>query len=49
MKNNLKAQGYGRHTPAEIEEITKKDLNTLSTILGNKKYLFGENPSIVSF
>lgn len=31
MKKTLHVQGYGRHTPEEIEEIAKKDLTALST------------------
>jgi hypothetical protein len=31
LKKVLMAQGYGRHSQAEIEEITGKDLMALST------------------
>lgn len=47
IKKNLIAQGYGRHTPAEIEEIAKKDISAISAFLGNKRYLFGDKPSTV--
>ncbi|KAL3090012.1 hypothetical protein niasHS_006464 [Heterodera schachtii] len=42
IKKTLHAQGYGRHTQEEIEEIAKKDLMALSTLLGDKPFLFGE-------
>uniref|UniRef100_A0A915P0D5 Failed axon connections n=1 Tax=Meloidogyne floridensis TaxID=298350 RepID=A0A915P0D5_9BILA len=45
LKNALHAQGYGRHSPEEIEEIAKKDLTALSTLLGEKSFMFGDIPS----
>jgi len=47
LKRILLAQGYGRHSPSEIEAITKKDLVALSELLGDKKYLFGDQISTV--
>ncbi|KAF7633666.1 hypothetical protein Mgra_00006973 [Meloidogyne graminicola] len=44
-KKVLHAQGYGRHSNMEIEEIAKKDLMALSTFLGEKPYFFGNQPS----
>lgn len=45
LKTIVNAQGYGRHSPEEIEEITKKDLTALSTLLGDKSFMFGDIPS----
>jgi glutathione S-transferase len=45
LKAVLHAQGYGRHSPEEIEEILKKDLKALSTQLGDKNFFFGDIPS----
>jgi glutathione S-transferase len=47
IKKNLVCQGYGRHSPEEIEEIAKKDLNSLSNFLNDKRFLFGDKPSTV--
>ncbi|KAL7071095.1 hypothetical protein ACQ4LE_010013 [Meloidogyne hapla] len=45
LKNTVHVQGYGRHSPLEIDEIAKKDLIALSTLLGDKAFLFGSTPS----
>lgn len=47
LKKVTHAQGYGRHSQEEIEEIAKKDLSALSTQLGSKSFMFGEQPSTV--
>uniref|UniRef100_A0A8R1XT88 Uncharacterized protein n=1 Tax=Onchocerca volvulus TaxID=6282 RepID=A0A8R1XT88_ONCVO len=39
------AQGIGRHSLDEVEDIAKKDLTALSTFLGDKKYFFGSTPT----
>uniref|UniRef100_A0A914ICK2 Superoxide dismutase n=1 Tax=Globodera rostochiensis TaxID=31243 RepID=A0A914ICK2_GLORO len=45
LKSVVMAQGYGRHSETEVEEIAKKDLIALSTFLGDKHFLFGEHPT----
>jgi len=45
LKSAANAQGIGRHTPAEVDEIAKRDLSALSTFLGDKHYFFGDRPS----
>jgi len=45
LKSRANAQGIGRHTPAEVDEIAKRDLSALSTFLGDKQYFFGSHPS----
>jgi hypothetical protein len=47
MKSALHAQGIGRNTPDEVDEIFKKDLIALSTFLADKPYLYGDRPSTV--
>jgi glutathione S-transferase len=44
-RKQCKAQGYGRHTVAEIADIGKADLNAVSTIMGNNDFLLGDKPS----
>ncbi len=39
------AQGMGRHTRPEVEEMGLKDLEALSTFLGTKKFMMGEEPT----
>ena len=45
VRNNLKGHGIGRHSDAEIMAIAKHSLQSLSTLLGNKPYFFGEKIS----
>jgi glutathione S-transferase len=42
---SLHAQGLGRHQPAEILEMGKADVSAVSTLLGDKPFLFGEHPT----
>ena len=44
MNKNAKGQGYGKHLKEEIYEIGRTDLKSLSTILGSKKFFFGDKP-----
>jgi len=39
----LYGQGYGRHSVEELWQIGEKDIKTLSTFLGDKKYFFGND------
>jgi len=41
---SLHAQGFGRHTDAEIAELCARDLIAISDFLGSKPYLMGANP-----
>ncbi|KAI6187488.1 hypothetical protein M3Y98_00249200 [Aphelenchoides besseyi] len=47
LRDILYAQGMGRNSPAEVDEIAKKDLNALSTWLGDKNYLYGDRPTTI--
>ncbi|MBL8633780.1 MAG: glutathione S-transferase family protein [Myxococcales bacterium] len=40
----VNAQGMGRHTPEEIEEIAVNLLDSLSELLGDQKYFLGDAP-----
>jgi glutathione S-transferase len=42
---SLQAQGLGRHQPEEILEMGKADVSAVSTLLGDKPFLFGEHPT----
>ncbi|XP_002731577.1 failed axon connections homolog [Saccoglossus kowalevskii] len=44
VKKSLYAQGIGRHTEDEIYSIADKDLRALSTFLGDKAFMFGDQP-----
>lgn len=44
MKKRLEAIGIGLHTPAEIYQLTADDLRSVSVILGNKKFICGNDP-----
>ncbi len=40
----LVAQGFGRHSKAEIAELGIRDIDALAAILGDKPYLMGDKP-----
>lgn len=46
-KNMAYAHGIGRHAQPEIETLLEADLVALSDFLGEKKFMFGDNPSQV--
>jgi glutathione S-transferase len=43
----LQKQGIGRHAPAEIAAHGIADLDALATLLGDRKFFLGDEPSIV--
>jgi len=50
FKNHLKqtiGHGMGRHTPDEIYDFGRQDLKSLSQLLGDKKYFFGNKPHLL--
>lgn len=44
-----KAHGIGLHTQDEIIELGKNDLSVLSALLADKPFLFGNEPTLVSY
>ncbi|MGI8568790.1 MAG: glutathione S-transferase family protein [Methylocella sp.] len=44
VKKGLKSQGFGRHTPAEQDELAIADINALATLVGERAFLMGEKP-----
>jgi len=44
VKRRAKAQGIGLHSKEEVERICLKDLRIVSTILGNQKFICGDEP-----
>ncbi|WP_400767665.1 glutathione S-transferase family protein [Methylosinus sporium] len=47
IARTLMAQGLGRHTDEQLAELGRRDMDALSTLLGDKPYLFGSAPSAV--
>jgi len=47
MKGRLRAQGIYKHDRADILEIQRRDLQALSDILGNYKFVMGDEPTTV--
>ena len=45
LKKNLHAQGTGRHTPEVICQFANDDLSAIATLLGEKPYLLGDEPT----
>ena len=46
VKGDLWSHGIGRHTVQDLYGIAERDLLAVSEILGQKKFLFGEKPSL---
>lgn len=44
LKRTLYGQGFGRHTRTEIESLAARDLDAIATVLGDKMFLFGDDP-----
>ena len=44
VRSNLYGQGLGRHSPDELLFIANKDIGAVSAILGDKLFLFGDEP-----
>lgn len=42
---SLQAQGMGRHSAAEVDALGVRDVDALATLIGDKPYLFGDQPS----
>lgn len=47
LKRDLHGQGLGRHSVEQINEFARKDLESLSQLLGDKTYMLGEQLSSV--
>ena len=45
VRNNIKGHGLGRHSDEEIMGIAKRTLESLSILLGNKPFYFGDKIS----
>jgi glutathione S-transferase len=45
MRHKVHAQGVGRHSREEIVEIARADLDSISAVLKDKPYLFGDQPT----
>lgn len=45
VATNLRAVGVGRHSPDEITALGVKSLSALSTLLADKPFLFGDQPT----
>lgn len=43
-KKQIMGHGIGKHSNDEILDIAEKSLNSLSTLLGDKRYFFGDQP-----
>jgi len=41
---STKAQGLGRHSASDRDRLVIRDIDALSTILGDKKFLMGDRP-----
>jgi glutathione S-transferase len=44
IRKTLHAQGLGRHTKAQIEEIAVRGIDAIAAFLGDKPYLLGDTP-----
>jgi glutathione S-transferase len=44
VAKSLWAQGMGRHSAAEVDALGIRDIEALATLIGDKRYLFGDEP-----
>jgi glutathione S-transferase len=44
VRETLKLQGFGRHTPAEQNQLAIADVDAIANFLGEKPFLMGERP-----
>ena len=44
VKRDLRGQGLGRHSHQELTQLAIRDLDALSSFLGDKPYLMGDQP-----
>ncbi len=44
LRRSLWAQGAGRHSASELEEIASRGINGLADFIGGKKFLMGDTP-----
>ncbi|MGH6851618.1 MAG: glutathione S-transferase family protein, partial [Methylocella sp.] len=44
VEKTLKLQGFGRHTPAEQDELAIADINALAALIEDKAFLMGDQP-----
>lgn len=44
IRRDLRGQGLGRHKPEELAELARRDVAALAAILGDKPFLFGDEP-----
>lgn len=44
VRKNLWSQGIGRHSASEIAALGVRDIEALSALIGDKPYLFGDEP-----
>lgn len=45
VKKNLVGQGTGRHSVSDITRMTNEDFSALAETLGDRDYLFGDEPT----
>ena len=46
VRGDLWSHGIGRHSEQDLYGIAEKDMQAVSAILGQKKFLFGEKPCL---
>jgi len=44
VRNNLRAHGFGKHSPAEVDELATRDIDALATILYVTHLICGDRP-----
>lgn len=47
LRAELRGQGMGRHSPAEIQAIGCRDLTAIADVLGDQAFLMGDQPTTV--
>ncbi len=45
INSQIRGHGIGRHTPEEVFELGKEDIDALANFLGDKAYFMGDKPT----
>jgi hypothetical protein len=48
VKSRLNSQGIGKFDESDVNDVLRRDLTAIDALLGDKPYIGGEKPCVVS-